>query len=184
MLRWEGAKDPDEFIKKYGAGAFRNLVEKSESQIDYRLKNIRSKYDLSIPEQKVDYLHEATRLVASFPGPVERQVYGARIAELAGISADAVQKEVEQRRARLLKRERNLRKGPALQLPYSRLTEHCDTAILPPRLPKRALCACSIWIRLWPVPLLLLRGLTSPLKRLAISTLYSWRGSLRTALLQ
>ena len=106
VLRWEGAKDPDEFIKKYGGGAFRNLIEKSESQNDYRLKNIRSKYDLSIPEQKVDYLHEATRLVASFPGPVERQVYGARIAELAGISADAVQKEVEQRRARLLKAAR------------------------------------------------------------------------------
>ena len=93
VLRWEGAKDPDEFIKKFGPGAFRNLIEKSESQIDYRLKNIRSRYDLSIPEQKVDYLHEATRLVASFPGSVERQVYAARIAELAGISADAVQKE-------------------------------------------------------------------------------------------
>ena len=106
VLRWEGAKDPDEYIKKFGPGAFRNLIEKSESQIDYRLKNIRSRYDLSIPEQKVDYLHEATRLVASFPGAVERQVYAARIAELAGISAEAVQKEVEQRRARLLKAAR------------------------------------------------------------------------------
>ena len=106
VLRWEGAKDPDEYIKKFGPGAFRNLIEKSESQIDYRLKNICSGYDLSIPEQKVDYLHEATRLVASFPGSVERQVYAARIAELAGISAEAVQKEVEQRRARLLKAAR------------------------------------------------------------------------------
>ena len=106
VLRWEGAKDPDEYITKFGPGAFRNLIEKSESQIDYRLKNIRSRYDLSIPEQKVDYLHEATRLVASFPGAVERQVYAARIAELAGISAEAVQKEVEQRRARLLKAAR------------------------------------------------------------------------------
>ena len=106
VLRWEGAKDPDEYIKKYGPGAFRNLIEKSESQIDYRLKNIRSRYDLSIPEQKVDYLHEATRLVAGFPGAVERQVYAARIAELAGISAEAVQKEVEQRRGRLLKAAR------------------------------------------------------------------------------
>ena len=106
VLRWEGAKDPDEYIKKFGAGAFLNLIEKSETQIDYRLKNIRSRYDLSIPEQKVDYLHEATQLVAGFPGAVERQVYAARVAELAGISADAVQKEVEHRRARLLKAAR------------------------------------------------------------------------------
>ena len=103
VLRWEGAKDPDEYIQKFGSGAFRNLIEKSETQVDYRLKNIRSRYDLSVPEQKVDYLHEATRLVATFSGAVERQVYAARIAELAGINADAVQKEVEQRRKQLMK---------------------------------------------------------------------------------
>ena len=102
VLRWEGAKDPDEYIQLRGAGAFRNLIEKSESQIDYRLLNIKNKYDLSIPEQKVDYLKEATRLVATFPGNVERQVYSIRVAELAGVSQDAVEKEVAQQRKRLL----------------------------------------------------------------------------------
>ena len=102
VLRWEGAKDPDEYIQLRGAGAFRNLIEKSESQIDYRLLNIKNKYDLSIPEQKVDYLKEATRLVATFPGNVERQVYSIRVAELAGVSQDAVEKEVAQHRKRLL----------------------------------------------------------------------------------
>ena len=102
VLRWEGVKDPDEYIQLRGAGAFRNLIEKSESQIDYRLLNIKNKYDLSIPEQKVDYLKEATRLVATFPGNVERQVYSIRVAELAGVSQDAVEKEVAQQRKRLL----------------------------------------------------------------------------------
>lgn len=106
VLRWKGAKDPDDFIKANGPGAFRNLIENSESQIDYRLMNIRSKYDLSIPEQKVDYLKEATRLVAGFPGNVERQVYAMRIAEIAGISGDSVSKEVEDQRKRLLRTAR------------------------------------------------------------------------------
>ena len=102
ILRWEGVKDPDEYIKTRGGDAFRNLIERSESQIDYRLLNIEKKYDLTIPDQKVDFLREATKLIASFPGSVERQVYGVRVAELAGIPADAVSKEVEQQRKRLL----------------------------------------------------------------------------------
>lgn len=102
VLRWEGAKDPDEFIKAKGPGAFRSLIEKSESQIDFRLQNIQSRFDLSVPEQKVDYLKEATHLVASFPGSMERQVYAIRVAEKAGLSPEAVTKEVEALRKRML----------------------------------------------------------------------------------
>ena len=102
VLRWENAKDPDEYIQKFGSGAFLGLIEKSESQIDYRLQNIRKRYDLTVPEQKVDYLREVTKLVASFPGNVERQVYAMRVAELAGISSEAVIKEIEQQRKRML----------------------------------------------------------------------------------
>ena len=102
VLRWEGAKDPDEYIKTRGGDAFQNLIDRSESQIDYRLMNIKKKYDLTVPEQKVDFLHEATKLIATFPGSVERQVYAVRVAEQAGIMADAVTKEVEQQRKRLL----------------------------------------------------------------------------------
>ena len=107
VLRWEGAKDPDDFIQLKGAGAFRNLIEKSESQIDYRLLNIKNRYDLSIPEQKVDYLKEATKLVAGFPGSVERQVYSIRVAEIAGVGQDAVIKEVEEQRKKLIRNIRN-----------------------------------------------------------------------------
>ena len=106
VLRMQGAKDPDEYIKSMGAGAFRNLIEKSESQIDYRLANIESKYNLSVPEQKVDFLREASRLVAGFPGEVERQVYSLRIAQLAGVSGDVVAKEVERQRRQLVNRAR------------------------------------------------------------------------------
>lgn len=103
VLRWEGAKDPDDFIRLRGAGAFRNLIENSESQIDYRLLNIKNKYDLSVPEQKVDYLKECTALVAGFPGEVERQVYAGRVAEIAGVSPDAVIREAETQRKRLMR---------------------------------------------------------------------------------
>lgn len=104
VLRMSGAKDPDEFIKRKGADAFRNLLDASENQVDYRLRNVTDKYDLNVDEQKVDFLKEATELVARLPGAVERQVYSMRVASMAGVAADVVSGEVERKRKRLLSR--------------------------------------------------------------------------------
>ena len=95
ILRMSGAKDPDEFIKQKGAGAFRNLLEASEDQVDYRLRAVREKYDLTLDEQRVAYLKEATYLLAGLPGAAERQVYSKRVAELAGVNGDVIAAEVE-----------------------------------------------------------------------------------------
>ena len=102
VLRMQGAKDPDEYIKLKGADAFRNLLEASENQVDYRLNAVTQKYDLTVDEQKVEYLKEASDLVARLPGAVERQVYSMRVAQTAKVAEDAVINEVERRRKKLL----------------------------------------------------------------------------------
>lgn len=103
VLRLNGAKDPDEFIKLKGADAFRNLITGAENQVDYRLRAVTDKYDLSVDEQKVDFLREASELVARLPGSVERQVYAMRVASMAGVAAEVVTTEVERRRKKLLR---------------------------------------------------------------------------------
>lgn len=102
VLRLEGAKDPDEFIKLKGPEAFRKLLEGSEDQIDYRLRAVTEKYDLSSDGDKVAFLKEATELVARLPGPVERQVYAMRVASMAGVPESVVADEARRRRKRLL----------------------------------------------------------------------------------
>ena len=102
VLSMSGAKDPDEFIKLKGPDAFRNLIEASENQEDYRLRLITKKYDLSVDEQKIEFLKEASKFVAKLPDAVKRQVYGMRVASQAGVNADVVTKEIEQRRKLML----------------------------------------------------------------------------------
>ncbi len=102
VLRMDGAKDPDEFIKLKGPDAFRNLLESSENQVDYRLKAVQDKYDLTVDEQKVEYLKEASALVSRLPDAVKRQVYAMRIASVAGVSETVVTGEVERQRKRLI----------------------------------------------------------------------------------
>ena len=104
VLRMTGAKDPDEYIKTRGADAFRNLLEGSEDQVDYRLGAVTAKYDLSQDDQKVAFLKEASALLATLPGAVEREVYAIRVAGQAGVGQDAVIREVERRRKQLLRK--------------------------------------------------------------------------------
>ena len=106
VLRIPDAKDPDEYLKKKGADAFRNLLTGSEDQIDYRLNSVKAKYDLGTDAGKVGFLKEATELLATLPGPVERQVYAMRAAGEAGVGADAVIREVERRHKVLVMRSR------------------------------------------------------------------------------
>ena len=104
VLRMSGAKDPDEFIKAKGPEAFRKLLEGSENQVDYRLRAVTEKYDLTVDEQKVEFLKEATELVARLPGAVERQVYAMRVAAQAGMQDAPILAEVERRHKRLVSR--------------------------------------------------------------------------------
>ena len=103
ILRMTGAKDPDEFIQKRGAEAFRKLIEGSENQVDYQLSSIQSKYDLTADEQKVDFVREASELLAKIPDAVRRQVYAQRVAETAGLKGEVVADDVERRHKRLVR---------------------------------------------------------------------------------
>ena len=106
VLRVQGAKDPDEFIKTKGREAFTLLLDRSENHIEYRLMQIRMKYDLEQSENKVAFLSEAVEVIASLENAVEREVYGGRVAEVAGVTAEAVRQEVKRARERRLKREK------------------------------------------------------------------------------
>ena len=95
ILRMQGAKDPDEFLKKYGRDKFLVLLDKSENQAEYRLLSLQNRFDLEQDDQRVAFLKEAANLVSTLSTAVEREVYGARAAQAAGITPDAMKVEVD-----------------------------------------------------------------------------------------
>ena len=116
VLRLDGAKDPDEFIKSRGAEAFRNLIERSENHIEYRLSDTLRKYDVLTDEGRVGFLKEATELVASLPGVVEREVYSMRVAEISKVSGEVVAAEVRRIRGRLEGRKKRNEERDAMRV--------------------------------------------------------------------
>ena len=100
------AKDPDEFLKKFGADRFKLLLEESSNRVEYQLNAIFKKYDLRDDDQKVKYLQESAELISSLGSSVQREVYAGRVAEAAKISLEAMKLEVSRAYKRRLAREK------------------------------------------------------------------------------
>lgn len=106
VLKMRGAKDPDEFLKKYGADRFKLLLEESENPVEYQLQSLGRKFDLKDDEQRVAYLKAAADFLATLPNAVQREVYGTRAAEAAGVTYDALKLEVDKAYKRRSNREK------------------------------------------------------------------------------
>lgn len=97
ILKVTGAKDPDEYIKKYGAESFRKLMSGASGQIDYRLNEIISKYNPDIPDERVSMLQEACALISTIYSDIKRDVYAMRLSEMTGTEKSAILSEVSRR---------------------------------------------------------------------------------------
>ena len=106
VLQLQGAKDPDEYLKKFGPDKFKLLLEGSANRIEYQLNAIRKKYDLSVDDEKVQYVQESAELISALDSSMKQEIYGKRVAEAAGISAEAMKLEI----SKAFKRRRNREK--------------------------------------------------------------------------
>lgn len=103
-------KDPDEFIKKNGASAFKLLLERSANAVEYRLLELGKNHDLQSPNGKVAYFSEAAGILAQLDSPVERDVYAGRLSETLSISKEAILQEISRvgRKKQAAERRRQL----------------------------------------------------------------------------
>jgi len=106
VLQIRDAKDPDEFLKKFGADRFKLLLEESSNRVEYQLNAIRKKYDLREDEQRVQYIHESAELICTLGSAVQREVYGNRVAEVGKISPEAMKMEVDKAYKRRIQRDK------------------------------------------------------------------------------
>ena len=120
VLQVKDAKDPDEFLQKFGADKFRILLEDCANRVEYQLNAILKKYDIREDDQRIGFIHEAAELISSLPSAVQREIYGARVAEKGGITADAMKLEIgkayKRRIAREKKRQEQIDLAPARSL--------------------------------------------------------------------
>ena len=95
ILSIPDAKDPDEYIKRFGATRFKLLLEGCSNAIEFELAKAKANFDLETADGKVGYLKEAAKVLAGIRSPVEIDVYAAKIAGETEVSKEAVKLQVQ-----------------------------------------------------------------------------------------
>ncbi len=94
VLSYKDAKDPDEFLRKKGAESFKKVIAAALSPTEYKILNIRKKYNLVESTEKVEFINAAAEILAANDNAVEREIFIKRIAAETDISTDSITAQV------------------------------------------------------------------------------------------
>ncbi len=94
VLQMEGAKDPDEYIIKYGSGRFNLLVDNAISLVEFKIKTIKEDYNLENAKDKIAFLKKITTILSSVENTIEREIYIDKVSAQYDISKQALYAEI------------------------------------------------------------------------------------------
>ena len=97
VLNIPDGKDPDEFIRKNGErgqAAFKNLLESSGDDVEYRLTKLRQRHDFNRADSKANYLKEAVNIIANLDSAIEQDIYSSKLSEEMGVRKDSIVEEL------------------------------------------------------------------------------------------
>ena len=106
VLQMQGAKDPDEFIKKHGKERFSLLINRSKTPTEYQLDKLLENYDISDTAGRVEYIGKASEIIARLESAVEREIYCSRLAKTVDVTPEVLKTDIERRRKSMITRER------------------------------------------------------------------------------
>lgn len=95
VLSIPDAKDPDEFLKKFGPQRFELLLEGSAGAVDFEINKLKKSYDMESPEGRVGFLQDFVRLMAGVPSPIQREVYVSKVCRELEVDKQAVTLQLE-----------------------------------------------------------------------------------------
>ena len=95
ILKLNGAKDPDEYIKKFGADRFRALLGESRTGFDFKVARVLAEYDIQIPDEKIKASKAICDIIAESSSTVEREVFLSKASEILKLPVDVLKNNVE-----------------------------------------------------------------------------------------
>ena len=95
ILQISGAKDPDEYVLKFGPEKMVKAMDEAISAIEFKIKVLRANLDLNNVNDKVKFLTEIAKILSNVDNNIEREVYIDRISKVYEISKNAIVSEVD-----------------------------------------------------------------------------------------
>ena len=94
VLVINGAKDPDEFITRYGADEFRRLVDSSRTKFEFKIEKAIQNRDLTVPEERIKAVSEMCEYISGVSSKVEREVYISQTAKKFGVTEESLTSDI------------------------------------------------------------------------------------------
>ena len=94
VLQIYGAKDPDEFVIKYGPERFQKCVDNAISLVEFKVKILKQNLNLENVNDKIKFLNEVAKILSKVDNNIEKEVYVDKISKEYGISKEAIYGEV------------------------------------------------------------------------------------------
>ena len=94
VLQMDGAKDPDEYILKYGVVRFQNLMKNAISLFEFKVKILKQGLNLDNSNDKIKFLNEIAKLISKIDNTMEKEVYIEKVAKTYDISKEAIYAQV------------------------------------------------------------------------------------------
>lgn len=100
VIKLGGAKDPDEYIKKFGKDSFSRCLDESKTGFEFRIDKILGEHDISLADEKIKASGKICAMIADVHNNVERDIYIQRAATVLGVSVESVKGDVDRMRRR------------------------------------------------------------------------------------
>ena len=126
ILKVTGAKDPDEYIKKYGADAFRRLLDDTKGSFDYKLEKLVVGKDISNPDEKIKIASDACKMIVDVASSsVESDIYIRRVCDMLGTTVEAMRADVARLRKKRAWESKN-KESTEAQMSLKNIGDHVN----------------------------------------------------------
>lgn len=98
VLELIAAKDPDEFLTKYGARGMHKILPKSKTAVQFQMNQSKSRHNMDSTEGRIDFTKEVAKILSDIPSEIEIDAYAGEIASEVGLSASAILAEIERQK--------------------------------------------------------------------------------------
>ncbi len=130
VLQIYGAKDPDEFIIKYGPERFQKCVDNAISLVEFKVKILKQNLNIENINDKIKFLNEIAKILAKVDNNMEKEIYIDKISEEYGISKEAIYGEVNKLIYNKSSEKKVLERPPIKNYIQNKQTEKLDESVI------------------------------------------------------
>ena len=130
VLQIYGAKDPDEFVIKYGPERFQKCVDSAISLVEFKIKILKQNLNLENINDKIKFLNEVAKILSKVDNNMEKELYIEKISKEYGISKEAIYGEVNKLTYNNVKTNKILEKAPIKNFIKHENSQKVDESII------------------------------------------------------